>query len=139
MAPLLLEYRQVPQQSMGFPPFELLHGRYVRGPMDVLKELWTKEGIGEDVKTTYGDMLEFRSRQEDTCKAANEELRRQRYDRSVTTTREAVSGMSLLESGLSFCRPQLTINSSYNEKDVSVLKRINKVDYVIDLEKITSN
>ena len=29
-------YREVPQASTGFSPFELLHGRSVRGPLDVL-------------------------------------------------------------------------------------------------------
>ena len=41
--PLLFAYREVPQESTGFSPFELLYGRAVRGPMFILKELWTKE------------------------------------------------------------------------------------------------
>ena len=35
---LLFAYREVPQSSTGFSPFELLYGRDVRGPLDVLKE-----------------------------------------------------------------------------------------------------
>ena len=34
---LLFSYREVPQASMGFSPFELLYGREVRGPLDVLR------------------------------------------------------------------------------------------------------
>ena len=41
--PLLFAYREVPQESTGFSPFELLYGRAVRGPMTILKQLWTKE------------------------------------------------------------------------------------------------
>ena len=37
---LLFAYREVPQASTGFSPFELLYGRNVRGPLDVLKESW---------------------------------------------------------------------------------------------------
>lgn len=37
---LLFAYREVPQESTGFSPFELLYGRNVRGPLDVLKETW---------------------------------------------------------------------------------------------------
>ena len=37
---LLFAYREVPQSSTGFSPFELLYGRDVRGPLDVLKETW---------------------------------------------------------------------------------------------------
>ena len=41
---LLFAYREVPQASTGFSPFELLYGRSVRGPLDVLKEAWS---VGE--------------------------------------------------------------------------------------------
>ena len=41
--PLLFAYREAPQDSLGFSPFELLYGRTLRGPLSILKELWTKE------------------------------------------------------------------------------------------------
>lgn len=37
---LLFAYREVPQASTGFSPFELLYGRDVRGPLTLLRELW---------------------------------------------------------------------------------------------------
>lgn len=37
---LLFAYREVPQASTGYSPFELLYGRQVRGPLDILKEAW---------------------------------------------------------------------------------------------------
>lgn len=37
---LLLAYREVPQESSGFSPFELLCGRRVCGYLDILKESW---------------------------------------------------------------------------------------------------
>ena len=37
---LLFAYREVPQETTGFSPFELLYGRRVRGPLDVLREEW---------------------------------------------------------------------------------------------------
>ncbi|KAL7870302.1 hypothetical protein SRHO_G00077990 [Serrasalmus rhombeus] len=40
---VLFGYREVPQASTGFSPFELLYGRQVRGPLDVLKEAWEGE------------------------------------------------------------------------------------------------
>ena len=41
--PLLFAYSEVPQEPTGVSPFELLYGRAVRGPMTILKQLWTKE------------------------------------------------------------------------------------------------
>ncbi len=37
---LLFAYREVPQASTGFSPFELLYGRDVRGPLALLQEMW---------------------------------------------------------------------------------------------------
>ena len=34
---LLFAYREVPQSSTGFSPFELLYGRQVRGPLDTVR------------------------------------------------------------------------------------------------------
>ena len=36
----LFAYREVPQDKTGFSPFELLHGREVKGPLYVLMEVW---------------------------------------------------------------------------------------------------
>jgi len=47
---VLFAYREVPQESTGFSPFELVYGREVRGPLDVLKETWeSTQGSKEDV------------------------------------------------------------------------------------------
>ena len=37
--PVMFAYREAPQQSTRFSPFELLNGRNVRGPMSILSEL----------------------------------------------------------------------------------------------------
>ena len=38
----LFAYQEVSQECLEFSPFELLYGRSVRGPMKILKELWSK-------------------------------------------------------------------------------------------------
>ena len=50
---VLFAYREVPQASTGFSPFELLYGRDVRGPLDVLKEGWIEPNPKEDDILTY--------------------------------------------------------------------------------------
>ncbi|CAC5401482.1 unnamed protein product [Mytilus coruscus] len=37
---LLFAYREVPNETTGFSPFELLYGRHVRGPLVLLIEDW---------------------------------------------------------------------------------------------------
>ena len=80
---LLFAYREVPQGSTGFSPFELLFGRTVRGPMMILKQLWTEEVEDPEVKTSYAYVFDLRERLEDTVKLAQEELKRSqvRYQR----------------------------------------------------------
>ena len=43
---VLFAYREVPQASTGFSPFELLYGQSVRGPLDVLRETWEADSRG---------------------------------------------------------------------------------------------
>ncbi|XP_074609412.1 uncharacterized protein LOC141863662 [Acropora palmata] len=74
--PLLFAYREVAQESTGFSPFELLYGRAVRGPMFILKELWTKELEVPEVKNSYQYVFELREKLEDTLKIAHEELQK---------------------------------------------------------------
>ena len=58
LSAVLFAYREVPQASTGFSPFELLYGRTVRGPMQVLKELWTERETPE-VSNTYQYVFEL--------------------------------------------------------------------------------
>ena len=56
------------QDSTGYSPFQLLYGHQVRGPLTILKELWTSNIEDEEVKTTYQYVVDMRQRLEDTCK-----------------------------------------------------------------------
>lgn len=76
LEPVLFAYREVPQDSTGFAPFELVYGRHVRGPLHILKEIWTKESLGEEVRTTYQYVIDLKQRMEETCKLAQEELKK---------------------------------------------------------------
>ena len=85
--PLLFAYREASQEATGFSPFELLYGRTVRGPVQILKELWTGETGGTEIKTSYQYVFELQERLDDTMKIAQEELQKSRkkskalYDR----------------------------------------------------------
>ena len=74
IGPLLFAYREAPQASTGFAPFELLYGRTVRGPMAILKEIWTSEVNDPEIRSTYQYVLDLRERLEHTCNLARMEL-----------------------------------------------------------------
>ncbi|XP_071504639.1 uncharacterized protein [Diadema antillarum] len=71
---LLFAYRETPQDSTGFAPFELLYGRVVRGPLMIVKELWTQDDTEADTKSTYQYVLDLKERMEKTCDIARQEL-----------------------------------------------------------------
>ena len=50
---LLFAYREFPQASTGFSPFELIYGRQVRGPLDILKESWEASTKSDESVVSY--------------------------------------------------------------------------------------
>ena len=74
LAATLFAYREAPHESTKFSPFELMYGRTVRGPMEVLKELFTKTGTDEEVKSTYQYVIDLKNRIRDTCELAHQHL-----------------------------------------------------------------
>ena len=50
---VLFAYREVPQSSTGFSPFELVYGRDVRGPLYVLKKDWIHNQLKDDDIVSY--------------------------------------------------------------------------------------
>ena len=70
---LLFAYREVPQESTGFSPFELLYGRRVRGPLDLIREHWEGETEHEGVPIVPY-VLEMRDRMEQLARMARDHL-----------------------------------------------------------------
>ena len=75
--PLLFAYREAPIDTLGgFSPFELIYGRTVRGPMSILREIWSKEDIDPEIRDTYQYVIELRDKLQSTCDIAARELRK---------------------------------------------------------------
>lgn len=70
---VLFAYREVPQASTGFSPFELLYGWQVQGPLDLLKESWEKPDPKKE-KGIVQYVLEMRDRLEQYREQAKENL-----------------------------------------------------------------
>ena len=75
---VLFSYREVPQESTGFSPFELIYGRDVRGPLDALKEHWCAEPRSPDSVLDYVQRVQERL-------ADASELVRENLEKAQTT------------------------------------------------------
>ena len=64
----MFAYREARQEATEFSPLELLSGRTVRGPVQILKELWSEEEEVLEVTTSYHYVFELRERLDETMK-----------------------------------------------------------------------
>ncbi len=129
---LLFTYREVPQASTGLSPFELLYGRNVRGPLDILKESLeayrkSSENVISYVLSTQeklGEMSELV--QEKITKAQGK--RRCWYDR-YARMREFEPGDPVLILLPTSTRKLL----AQWQGPFQVIKRTGKVNYLVDM------
>ena len=102
IAPLLFAYREAPQSSTRFSPFELVYGRTVRGPLQILRELWDDDVPDMEVRTTYEYVIDLSDRLKETCNMAKEELVKARevqkgyYDRKCRLRKFAAGDKCLV-------------------------------------------
>ena len=72
--PQLFAYREARQEVTAFSLFELLYGRTVKGLVQILKELWSKEENVPEITTSYQYVLELREKLDETIKLTQAEL-----------------------------------------------------------------
>ena len=71
---LIFAYREIPKESTGFALFEVLYDRNVRGPLAILKELWTKDKDDPEVHTSYQYVIDLKDKLNTTCEVVKQEL-----------------------------------------------------------------
>ncbi len=131
---VLFAYREVPQASTGFSPFELLYGRKIRGPMDILKELWAGAQAESEVMNTYQYVVDLRNRLEDTCQLARENLEdaqgkyRHHYDKKARNRVFTVGQRVYLLLPTDHNKLLLQWRGPYK-----VTRVLNRMDYEIDM------
>ncbi|XP_076464736.1 uncharacterized protein LOC143296595 [Babylonia areolata] len=128
---LLFAYREVPQESTGYSPFELLYGRTVRGPMQILREHWLHPERSE-VQTAAEYVVDLRNKIAESCTLAQQNLEKaaRRYKRhfdAKAKRREFAEGSRVL-----LLRP-----SKHNKLELewqgpyTVLRRVGLADYCV--------
>ncbi|KAK7110753.1 uncharacterized protein [Littorina saxatilis] len=133
---LLFAYRETPQESLGFSPFELLFGRTVRGPMQLLRQIWTDESVSDEVKTTAEYVVNLRERIEETCLLARENLKKasvrsaQYYDRKAKPRSLKPGEKVLILKPLKTNKLELTWQGPFE-----VLEKLNDFDYKVQVRR----
>ncbi|XP_070191283.1 uncharacterized protein [Littorina saxatilis] len=135
---LLFAYREAPQESMGFSPFELLYGRSVKGPMQVLRQTWTEEEISGEQKTTAEYVVNLRNRIEETCNVARENLKKAAskqahfFNKKTKPRTLEVGKRVLLLRPVKNNKLELTWSGPYK-----VVEKLNEFDYKIQVGRRT--
>nr|XP_022307941.1 uncharacterized protein LOC111113940 [Crassostrea virginica] len=135
LSAVLFAYREVPQESVGFSPFELVYGRSVRGPITILKELWTKDVPDPNVKTTYQYVLDLKERLQSMAELAKVSLEKSStrykkcYDRKTRNRTIKAGEKALVLLPTDNNKLLLQWKGPY-----VVTKRSNRVDYQLDVK-----
>ena len=129
---LLFAYREVPQESTGFSPFELLYGRAVRGPLDVLRETW--EASAKSPESVVSHVITIRERLQAMSEVARENLgaaqKKQKtwYDKQARERGFSVGEQVLVLLPSSTNRLQAEWQGPY-----AIQKQVGLVDYEINM------
>ena len=136
---LLFAIREVLQESLGFSPFELLYGRIVKGPMTILRELWTEEAPDEQVLSTYQYVIELRDRLEQTYKLALENLKKVQIKQTAYCDRRARSRKFDVGDKVLLLLPTDSNKLLLQWKGpFEVVEVVNRIDYKIDVNDVVS-
>ena len=136
---LLFAVREILQESLGFSPFELLYGRNVRGPMQILRELWSVEETDEHARLTYQYVIDLRERLEKTCKFAQDNVRKLDikqnafYDKRARSRKFDVGDKVLLLLPSESNKVLLQWNGPYE-----VLEVVNAMNYKINVKGVVN-
>jgi hypothetical protein len=84
---LLFAYREVPNENTGFLPFELLHGRHIRGPLAVLKEEWEEPSTCQH--SVLSHLLDTREKMKTMGELATENEKQAKQEQKLYYDRKA--------------------------------------------------
>ena len=116
---LLFAVREVPQEFLGFSPFELLYGRNVRGPTAILRELWTDEVEDEEVRSNYDYVINLGKHLKHTCELAMKSYKKCKGNKRRITIDEQNLVLSKWEIKFYYYSPPIAISYYYNGGDRS--------------------
>ena len=130
--PMLFAYREVPQLSTGFSPFELLFGYEVRGPLFLLKHELLDESTDSETLPVTDYVVQMRTKVREFMRAANENEMHSKtkektyYDKRTRNRKFKIGDKVLLLLPTSSSKLLAEWKGPYE-----VIRKLNKVDYLI--------
>ena len=135
---VLFAYREAKHETTGFSPFEMLYGRYVRGPLSIVKEEW-EDLKPEDVKqSAISYILDARERLKKMTALANsreisqKEKQKKYFDKKTKDRQLKVHDKVLL------LLPTSTNNLLAEWRGpYEIIDQVSPVDYTVKMKKKT--
>ena len=130
---VLFAYREVPQESTGFSPFELLYGRTVRGPLDVLRETWEEPQAKDANVVSY--VVAMREKLDQMTELVHDNLSRAQeyqktwYDKSARAREVGVGEKVIVLLPTSTHKLRAQWQGPY-----TVVRKIGDANYVVDMK-----
>ena len=134
---LLFAYREVPQASTGFSPFELLFGRHVRSPLNVLKNSWVGEKEhweGEQNVLEY--VVKMRERLANLTECVSENLEKAQNKQKAYYDKKARTRSFAPGDRVHFLLPSSTrkLEAAW-QGPYTVIEKVGPVDYKLSMPK----
>ena len=82
----LFAYREVPQETTGFAPFELVYGSIPRGPLTLLRDSWLNQDLGTNGFSNFDYVNNLRKKIEYSCGIAKERSESQMNNSRIRST-----------------------------------------------------
>src|SRR3984885_5176657 len=132
--PLLFALRDSVHEGHGFTPFELVYGRSPRGPMRILRELWTKDEVTEEVRDECSYVEDLQNRIEETCKIAQIELEKSQKRSEKFYNRKAKYRSLEINDQVLLLTPVKTSKMSFSWEGPYVVKgKVGERDYRVEV------
>ena len=135
---VLFAYRESPHETTGYSPFELLYGRQVRGPLQLMKENWEDDQTIEE-ESLVSHIIKTRDRLEKLHELASfKEMEAKRKQKKYFDGKSKVRD---LEPGQRVLVLLSTSNSNLLAEwkgPYKVIEKVSPVDYKIQINRKTS-
>jgi len=111
---IVFAYREIPVETLGFPPIELLYGRSVPGPLSLLKDSWLETPIASNLTSVVEFVLDMRERLRSSITHAQQHAKEQKIKAKFGTTKKLVVELSSRVKKFLLCYLYLIIRCKLN-------------------------